>query len=476
MPSIQKNTKILATIGPASSSFEMLLKLVTAGVDVFRLNFSHGSHEEHKAVIDNILRINQEYNQHVSILADLQGPKIRVGKIENDGFPLTPGQEITFTTEDCLGTPDRVYLSYEKFAKDVKVGERILADDGKVGFQVVHSDGEKDVKLRVLFGLRLGSNKGVNFPDTETSAPSLTKKDLEDLEFILTQPVNWIALSFVRRAKDVKDLKSRIEAKNHPAKVIAKIEKPSAVANIKKIIKVSNGIMIARGDLGVEMPLEQLPMIQKMIIDECITRSRPVIVATQMMDSMISNPSPTRAEVTDVANAVLDGTDAVMLSGETSVGLYPVETVEHMVRIILEAEPHYSLKGMRKFPSPESSTFLSDVVCANAVKTAEDISARAIVGMTVSGFTAFKISSYRPACKILIFSDRMDMLSTLALVWGVNCLFYNKFTSTDETIQDVIEIMKDLNEVKSGDLVVNTGAMPLGARGRTNMLKITEVE
>lgn len=475
IPSHQK-TKIVATIGPASSSKEALLDLVKAGVNVFRLNFSHGAHEDHKQVIDNILEINEKYKVHIGILADLQGPKLRVGKMENNELQITPGDILTFVNEPCLGNMDHIYMSYDLFAKDVKVGEKVLVDDGKIVLQVVDTNGVDKVRLRVLFGQVLSSNKGVNLPDTAVSQPSLTDKDLTDLEFVLTQKVNWIALSFVRQAKDVIDLQKKIKAKNHFAKVIAKIEKPEAIKNIKDIIKASDAIMIARGDLGVEMPMEQLPGLQKMIIARCIQKAKPVIVATQMMESMITNPSPTRAEVTDVANAVLDGTDAVMLSGETSVGNHPALVVEAMNKIIGEAELQYEMHGKRPKPDPESDTFLSDVLCLNAPKIAEDIDAKAILGLTVNGYTAFKISSYRPKSAIFIFSDKSHMLNTLSLVWGVSCYLYTKFTTTDETIEDINNILKEEGEVKTGDIVINTGSMPLHKRFRTNMLKITVVE
>jgi pyruvate kinase len=472
----KQKTKIVATIGPASSSKEALVALVKAGVNVFRLNFSHGSHEDHQAVIDNILEINDKYNVHVGILADLQGPKLRVGKMENGGIEIAPGDVLTFVNENCIGNKDRIYMSYDLFAKDVKDGEKVLVDDGKIVLEVLSTDGVSEVRLKVLYGAYLSSNKGVNLPDTQVSQPSLTEKDLRDLEYILTQPVNWIALSFVRQAKDVRDLQKRIKAKKHFAKVIAKIEKPEAIRNIKDIIKESDAIMIARGDLGVEMPIEQLPALQKMIISKCIQKAKPVIVATQMMESMITNPSPTRAEVTDVANAVLDGTDAVMLSGETSVGDHPALVVQAMNRIISEAEPHYESHLKRPKADPDVETFLSDVLCLNAPRIAEEIDAKAILGLTVNGYTAFKISSCRPKSQIYIFSDRNYMLSTLSLVWGVKCFLYTKFTTTDETIEDVNNILKDEGILQEGDIVVNTGSMPLHRRFRTNMLKITVVD
>lgn len=471
-----QKTKIVATVGPACSSAKGLLDLVKAGVDVFRLNFSHGSHEDHNAVIERILDINEKYGIHVSILADLQGPKLRVGKMEGEGLPLKKGKILTFTNEECIGNDEKIYMSYKKFAADVNVGEKVLVDDGKIMLEVVETNKKDVVKLKVLFGSMLKSNKGVNLPDTIVSQPCLTPKDLRDLEFVLTKPVNWIALSFVREAEDIKDLKSRIIAAGHPAKVIAKIEKPEAVKNIKSIIKATDAIMIARGDLGVEVPMEKLPAIQKDIIRRCIQKAKPAIVATQMMESMIENPSPSRAEITDVANAVYDGTDAVMLSGETSVGNHPDKVVEAMNKIILEAEKHYELKDKRPKPDQESESFLSDTVCITAAKMADDIRAKAICGLTVTGYTAFKMSSYRPTMNIHIFSDRKHLLSTLNLVWGVKTYLYEKFTSTDETIEDISKILKDKKIVKPGDSIINTGSMPLHRRFKTNMLKVTTVE
>ena len=472
----QQNTKIVATVGPASSSPEILKELMIAGVDVFRLNFSHGTHEDKKQIIDHILRLNQELKVHTGILADLQGPKIRIGKMEGKGLALEKGDVITLVNEPCIGNKDRIYMSYVDFPTDVNVGETVLVDDGTLQFKVVSTDGISTVKLEALFPGLLKSNKGVNLPDTKTSLPCLTEKDRTDLEYIMTLPVNWIALSFVREANDVKELRKILNANNNPMRIIAKIEKPEAVENIDKIIKASDAVMVARGDLGVEVPMEKLPMIQKMIVRKCIQKGKPVIVATQMMDSMIHNPSPTRAEITDVANAVLDGTDAVMLSGETATGDHPVTVVEAMNKILLEAEKHYEWHGKRPKPDAKSSTWVSDIVCFNAAKTATDLGAKAIVGMTISGYTAYKISSFRPSCKIYIFSERRLMLSTLNLVWGVRCYYYDKFTTTDETVKDVVEILKVRERVGKGDLVVNTGTMPLQEKGMTNMMKVTVIE
>ena len=472
-----QSTKVVATIGPASSSYENLLELVKAGVNIFRLNFSHGKHEDHQEVITRIGYINEKYKTHIGILADLQGPKLRVGEMENNGLKIKKGDVLTFVSKKCVGTMKSIYMSYTQFAKDVQKGEKVLIDDGKLVLEVVETNKKDAVKLKVLFGGTLSSNKGVNLPQTKISLPALTKKDLADLDFILTQPVNWIALSFVRTPKELKKLRKLIDEKDHPAKIIAKIEKPEALEKLDKIIRASNGIMVARGDLGVEVPMEQLPMIQKMIISKCIQAARPVIVATQMMESMITNPSPTRAEITDVANAVLDGADAVMLSGETSVGKHPVKVVQAMNKIIEEAEKHYSMGDRRPVPTRKTKTFYSDVMCLNAAQTAMDIKAKAIVGMTSSGYTAFKVSSYRAeGVKIFIFSNKAHMLQTLNLVWGVKTLYYDRFTTTDETVEDVVEILKKAKHVKEGDYIVNTGSMPLHKKYRTNMMKITLVD
>jgi pyruvate kinase len=471
----RQKTKIVATVGPACSSPENLLQLVKEGVDIFRLNFSHGSHEDHQKVINNLTEIIEKYDVPIGILADLQGPKIRVGEIEGGKLELIKGDVLTFVNEPCMGTRERIYLSYQNFAQDVNVGEKVLVDDGKLELEVIEKDG-KTVKLKVLHGNNIASKKGVNLPDTKVSMPCLTEKDLTDLAYILTQPVNWIALSFVREASDIIQLKEIIENNNHYAKVIAKIEKPEAVANIKSIVKHTDAIMVARGDLGVEVPMEKLPGIQKDIIKRCLQKAKPVIVATQMMESMITNPSPSRAEITDVANAVLDGADAVMLSGETSVGNHPDLVVRAMNKIIAEAEKNYELLEKRPKPNRGSDTFYSDTICINAARIAENIKAEAILGITVSGYTAFKVSSYRPKSKIYLFSSVRPILGTLNLVWGVTAFYYDKFSSTDETIEDIIEILKEKNLLKEKDIVVNTASMPLQKRFRTNTLKITHVE
>jgi pyruvate kinase len=477
MTDTHQNTKIVATVGPACSEYEQLLDLAKEGVDVFRLNFSHGSHDEHLQVINSILKINRLFGMHIGIMADLQGPKIRIGDIDSKEVFLENGHEITFTTEKTPGSAERIFINYENFPREVKPGERVLLDDGKLVLEVLFTDRQREVRLKVLFGGVLSSRKGVNLPDTKLSIPSITDKDHADLKFILTQPVNWIALSFVRKADDIRELQDLIEQANHPAKTIAKIEKPEAIRNIKGIVKQANAIMIARGDLAVEVPMEKLPTLQKDIIRLCIDRSRPVIVATQLMDSMINNPSPTRAEITDVANAVLDGADAVMLSAETSVGKHPLKVVEAMNKIIIEAEQHYTPSVQFAKPSPKSRTYWSDMVCYHAARMAQDVEAKAIIGLTVSGYTAFKISSYRPIDnKIYVFSDQNNILNALNLVWGVQTFFYDKFTSTDETIYDVVDILVKAGKLKQGDIVINTGSMPMHKKYRTNMLKLTLVD
>ncbi len=473
-----QNTKIVATVGPACSSYEKLLELVHAGVDVFRLNFSHGEHADHLKVIEHIQYINEKYGYHIGTLADLQGPKLRVGKIENNALPLQTGDIITLVNEQVLGTREKIYMSYESFAQDCEVGERILMDDGKLVFEVVETNKRDTVKLRTIHGGILSSNKGVNLPDTNVKLPCLTEKDLEDLDFILTQPVNWVALSFVRRAEDIFELRERMEEVKHPARIMAKIEKPEAIKNLREIIKAANGVMVARGDLGVEMPLEQLPITQKQIVLMSMQYARPVIVATQMMDSMITAPSPTRAEITDVANAVLDGTDAVMLSAETSVGNHPALVVQAMSKIIAEAEKYYwpQIDSKRPKAIDKARTFHSDVICFGAAQVAERVGAKGIVGMTTSGYTAYKVSSFRPNAHIYIFSDQKQNLRTMNLLWGVRCFYYDKFTTTDDTIQDCNAILKQEGIVQEGDLIINTGSMPLHRKHRTNMLKITVID
>lgn len=471
------NTKIVATIGPASRSYDNLLELAKAGVDVYRMNFSHGTHEDHLSVIENITKINEAHGTHLSLLADLQGPKLRVGKIENNHLDLEEGQILTFTNEKCIGTAEKIYMSYERFAMDVNPGEKVLVDDGKVELEVVETNGKDEVKLKVLFGTKLSSNKGVNLPQTAISLPSLTEKDQVDLAFILTQPkVNWIALSFVRHEDDLHDLRKRVQAANHPARLISKVEKPEAIERMDEIIEASDAIMVARGDLGVEMPIQQLPLLQKTLISKCIKKARPVIVATQMMDSMITNPSPTRAEVTDVANAVLDGTDAVMLSGETSVGRHPARVVREMRKIITEAEKRSDIYNKGLVPDRASKTYVSDAICYNACKVAKEVDAKVLVGITTTGYTGIMTSSCRPITPIYMYSWDDHVLKTLQLAWGVRGKKYDSYASIEHTIDDIIDRLKGEGLLEAGDVVVNTGGLPLRTGATTNMMKISVVK
>lgn len=469
-------TKIVATLGPASASKEVLLKMIKAGMDICRINFSHGKHEDLAKIIATIREINKKHNTHVGILADLQGPKIRVGEMKDNGVFLKKNQELVMTTKPCIGTHERLYISYQAFPKDVKVGEIILLDDGKLQFKVLSTNKKDSVKVKVIYGGILSSNKGVNLPDTKVSIPSLTPKDLKDLDFILKQEVEWVGLSFVREAKDIIELKDIIKKRNSKTRVIAKIEKPEALKNLDEIIAVTDAVMVARGDLGVECPMEDLPIIQKQIVKKCMEHAKPVIIATQMMESMITNPRPTRAEVNDVANSVLDGADAVMLSGETSVGQYPVEVIKSMQQIIRKIENTAYPYMQMHAPNKKSSTYRSDSICYTACILAEHNSALGIVSMTHSGYTAFRISSHRPEALTFIFTSNKSLLCMLSLVWGVRGFYYDKFESTDQTMKDVNGMLKHHKLVKRGDIVINTASTPIGRSGRTNTIKISEIE
>jgi len=474
----QKRTKIVATVGPSCDTYEGLLDLVKAGVNVFRLNFSHGTHEDKKNVIDNIWKIIKSEPYNISILADLQGPKLRVGDLENGKIELKPGHEFIFTTEKMVGTAEKIYVSYPNLSSDVKVGERIFLDDGKMELMVKKILNPKEILVSVTLGGMLLPKKGVNLPDSELTMASLTDKDRADLEFIFTQKIDWLALSFVRKPIDIIELKKIIKDNNSKLKVIAKIEMPEALRNLRDIIVESDGIMVARGDLGVEIPVEKVPMMQKDIIRKCMHRAKPVIVATQMMESMIDRTKPNRSEVSDVANAVLEGADAVMLSGETATGQYPTLVVQTMSRIILEVENtvyDYNREDTLA-PQPHSPSFLSDAVCYTACKLAKDSEATALVGMTQSGYTAFMLSSYRPRCPLYIFSKERTLISQLGLSWGVRAFYYAEEESLDDIIFDQINILKERGFLQKGDVVINTGSTPVEQHLPTNMVKITRVE
>ena len=476
-----KRTKIVATLGPASSSSEVIEEMIKAGADVCRINFSHGSYDNVLSQINTIRALNKKLGKHTAILADLQGPKLRIGVVENNGVELVAGKEVTITTIECVGTAEKLYITYPQFPKDVKVGENILIDDGKLLLTVVSTNGNDEVKAVVGHGGTLSSKKGVNLPNTKISLPCLTEKDLKDLDFALTNKVDWVGLSFVRSAADIIELKDLIKNfnQNVRTRVVAKIEKPEAISDIDNIIKETDVLMVARGDLGVEVPMQEVPVIQKMLVRKCLEASKPVIIATQMMESMITNISPSRAEVNDVANSVMDGADAVMLSGETSVGNHPAKVVEAMTKIIEFVEQNSDVYN-RDNAAPEvdmhNQRFLSDSICYTAAKMAQRTNAAAIVTMTHSGYTAFKLASHRPKAEIFVFTDNYDILTTLNLVWGVHGFYYDKNISTDHTIADIKFILKKSGEVKTGDLVINIASIPLSEMGKSNMIKISAIE
>lgn len=474
--SIVNKAKIVATVGPASDSKDVLRELIYAGVNVFRLNFSHGDHANKTQIIERIRELNEELGTYVSILQDLQGPKIRVGEIEGGEVTIQPGQDIVITTKQMVGNAQKVSTVYENLAKDVQTGDTILIDDGNLELTVKSTDGA-DVTCTVKYGGSLKSRKGINLPFTKVSAPSLTEKDIEDLAYGLEQDVDWIALSFVRHADDIRDLRKRIEAAGKDCRIVAKIEKPEALQNIDEIIAESDALMVARGDLGVEIVMEEVPIAQKMMVEKCNRAAKPVIIATQMMESMIKNPRPTRAETNDVANAVLDGADALMLSAETAAGKYPVQTVKSMARTIaaVESASHNIYNNFYE-PQPSSETYLNDNIMLSACRLGERIDAVAVLGNTVSGYTAFKLSSHRPRASIFIFTPNKSLLTKLPLVWGVRGYFYDSGDSTDQTVKDHENILKANGHLKKSDVFISTASMPLKERGRTNMLKINVVD
>ncbi|GAB4091878.1 pyruvate kinase [Flaviaesturariibacter terrae] len=471
-------TKIVATVGPACDTYEKLLELIKCGVNVFRLNFSHGTHEDKAKIIDFIRQINKTEPYNIAILGDLQGPKLRVGEMENGGMDVKPGDILTFTNEKLIGNKERIYVSYPNLHADVKVGNTIMIDDGKIEVKVANVLRNNDVQVEVVLGGFLSSKKGVNLPDTKISLPAITDKDLVDLEFIIDQELDWVALSFVRSVKDIVILRSKLQERKSKTKIIAKIEKPEALNNIRDIIVESDAIMIARGDLGVELPVEQIPLIQRDLIRKCLHRAKPVIVATQMMESMIDRSKPNRSEITDVANAVLEGADAVMLSGETATGNHPKLVVETMRKIIMEVErTEYRYDREESLqPQPHSPSFLSDAVCYNACKLASDVNADALIGMTQSGYTGFMLSSYRPKSPLYVFTKERSLVNQLSLSWGVRAFFYDEENSLDDIVDDQHEILKERGFLKSGDVVVNTGSTPVHLHLPTNVVKITKVD
>lgn len=471
----ESQTKIIATVGPACSNKEVMRKMILEGVNIFRLNFSHGAHEDHGKVIKTLKELKSELGTHFAILADLQGPKLRIGDIENKSVELVKDATIRLVTEECLGNSNRVYMSYKPFPMDVMPGETILIDDGKLKLEVIETNRKDEVIAKVVNGGTLSSRKGVNLPNTRISLPSLTKKDIADVNYVLDFDIEWVALSFVRSVTDIIDLKGLIRRKKKQTRVIAKIEKPEALKDIDNIIDLADGIMIARGDLGVEVPFDQVPILQKQIASKCIAAAKPVIIATQMMETMIENYRPTRAEANDVANAVVDLADALMLSGETSVGKYPVEVVRSMQKVIDATEGKgFVLKSDNK-PEVGTVNYLPDVVCYNACKMADLTGAKGIVVFTYGGTTAYKIASHRPNSKIFAFTQSETAIDQLALAWGVRTFKLNPEASINDAIEHATEILKKHGFVKQDDVLVYVGSIPMRERGKTNNMKIAIV-
>jgi len=470
------NTKIVATIGPSSYDKAILKEMFAAGLNVVRINFSHSNHEQAIQIFNWVQELNIEEDRNVAVLGDLQGPKLRLGNVKPNQV-LKRGKEITITTEECVGDVSKIYITYPDFPKDVKVGDRIMLDDGKLILKAEATNGTNEVRAKVVQGGELKSKKGVNLPNTKISLPCITPKDLADLECALNIGIEWIGLSFVRNVQDVKLLQKLIKDKKSPARVIAKIEKPEAIRQIDAIIKQSDAVMVARGDLGVEVPMERVPNLQKMITRKCIKYSTPVIIATQMMESMMDSLSPSRSDVNDVANAVHDRVDGVMLSGETSVGKYPVRVIKAMSKVVKNVEDYADLVMEEFVPiDKKDGRFLSDTICYNACKIAEQVDAKAVMTMTHSGYNAFKIASFRPPSKICIFTNNRKIMNTLSLLWGVRGYYYDSFASTDDTMSEIKNILKEKSIIQMDDLVVNIASMPITEKGMTNMLKLSCVE
>jgi pyruvate kinase len=468
-------TKIIATVGPACNQKAQLLELIKTGVDVFRLNFSHGTHAEHQQVIQYVRELNEEHGSHIALLQDLQGPKIRTREVDNNGVNLVTGSELVLTTEKMIGTAQRVSHTYMEMPQDVKVGDMILLDDGKLELKVKHVEGQ-DVITEVIYGGVLKSKKGINLPNTNISIPALTEKDREDLAFGLANEVEWIALSFVRTADEIHELKEIIHRNGKRSKVIAKIEKPEALVNIDAIIEATDAIMVARGDLGVEIVSEEVPIYQKMMVQKCNQLAKPVIIATQMLESMITSPRPTRAETNDIANAVIDGADVVMLSAETASGMYPllaVRTMNETIRLVEQKVAGIYNKSHNIRLTGENA--LSNAVILSACKLAQDVGAKAILGSSSSGHSALRISSFRPKALIFIFTDNKFLINTLSLAWGVRAFYHENLQSTDEALAEMEGILKEKGLLEAGDVIVSTASMPVAYKQRTNMLKLSTV-
>lgn len=467
-------TKIIATVGPACQSKLMLASLIESGVSIFRLNFSHGTHAQHQQVIDAVRELNQTYGQHIALLQDLQGPKLRVGAVTGDTVELIQGAKLTITTQQLVGTAERVSTTYQDLARDVQVGDKLLVDDGKIILRAVGKKGT-DLITEVIYGGYLRSRKGINLPFTQLSSPSLTGKDQKDLQFGLQNDVEWVALSFVRDVQDIVDLKARIATAGKMTRVVAKIEKPEALDNIDAIIQEADAVMVARGDLGVEIAMERVPLEQKRMVHKCNQAGKPVIIATQMMESMIESPTPTRAETNDIANAVIDGADAVMLSAETAVGKYPREVIQQMKKTILVAEKHPAVYNRYQNIATHSPTFYNESIVQTACRLSQDIKAKAIVCMTQSGWVAFELAKHRPQAAMFFFTANRSLLNTINLVWGARGYYYDKMVSTDDTFADIEQILTQTQGLKQGDAFISMASMPIQARLHTNMVKVNVV-
>lgn len=471
-----KKTKIIATLGPASSSKEMIKKLIKSGVDVLRVNFSHATHDEVERIVENVNDLRKELGSNVTLLGDLQGPKIRIGELEND-IELKKNQSLSICSNlsESNGI-DKIFISYPSFAKDVKPGENILVDDGKLIFKVISTNKKDTVDIKVVQEGVLKPRKGVNLPNTKISQPALTEKDIDDAKFAVKKSFDWIALSFVRSKKDVLQLRELIESQcDYHIPIISKIEKPQAIEKIDSIIKVSNGIMVARGDLGIEIPAEEVPLNQKKIVAKCKKRGIPVVIATQMMESMIDSLTPSRAEVNDVANSVMDGADAIMLSGETSMGKYPCEVVKKIGDIIHGVEDSPLIKIPVDLPEIKSDRLITKSICKNAATIANEIGASAICTLTNSGYTGWQISSWRPSALVIVFTSNKKILTQMNLLWGVKGVYYNNFESTDKTVEEVNSLALENKYIKKGDFVINLAAMPIYEKGQVNTLRITKI-
>ena len=469
-----RKTKIVCTIGPASESIEKLVQLIEAGMNVARLNFSHGNHEEHAARIRNIREATEKTGKQVAILLDTKGPEIRTNNMENDSIELTAGNEVTISMEEVLGTPEKFSITYEGLLYDVQAGSRILLDDGLIGLEVLKIDEtKKEIHTKILNSGTLKNKKGVNVPGVSVNLPGITEKDEKDILFGIEQGIDFVAASFVRRASDVLEVRELLQQNGADyIQIIPKIENQEGVDRLDEILEVADGLMVARGDLGVEIPAEEVPLVQKDMIKKCNNAGKPVITATQMLDSMQRNPRPTRAEASDVANAIFDGTDAIMLSGETAAGTYPVEAVQTMHNIASRAETALNYRDILTRNSKVDRHNVTDAIGESVAHTALNLNAGAIITPTESGHTARMISKYRPKAPIIAVTSKEDVSRRLALVWGVYPQMGPKAETTDDMLQTAIDQSLESGIVSHGDLVVITAGVPVGEIGTTNLMKI----